>query len=100
MPNFIAISNLDSKDSDQVQAREMNVSLHQGLPMRLSSGIRIVKVKLESRREALKQVVFQKALGSLYDKSARVAKLATHLADEFDQKTKDLPQRAAKPGKN
>jgi glycyl-tRNA synthetase beta chain len=42
----------------------------------------------------LKQVVFQKALGSLYDKSARVAKLATHLADEFEE-DEGSAQRAA-----
>jgi len=84
MPYFIAISNLDSKDSDQVrQGNERVVA-----PRFADAAFfwdQDCRVKLDSRREALKQVVFQQVLGSLYDKSARVARLATALAHEFDQ---------------
>ena len=97
MPNFIAISNLDSLDSTQVrQGNERVVS------PRLADAAffwdQDCRVTLDSRREALKQVVFQQALGSLYDKSARVAKLATALAIDFDQ-DKVSAQRAAELAK-
>jgi glycyl-tRNA synthetase beta chain len=97
MPNFIAISNLDSQDSTQVrQGNERVVS------PRLADAAffwdQDCRVTLDSRREALKQVVFQQALGSLYDKSARVAKLATALAIDFDQ-DKVSAQRAAELAK-
>jgi glycyl-tRNA synthetase beta chain len=97
MPNFIAISNLDSLDSDQVRQGNERV-----VASRLADAAffwdQDCKVTLDSRREALKQVVFQKALGSLYDKSARVAKLATQLANDFEQDEASA-QRAAELAK-
>ena len=97
MPDFIAISNLDSKDADQVRQGNERV-----VAPRLADAAffwdQDCRVKLDSRREALKQVVFQKALGSLYDKSTRVAKLATTLAIDFNQ-DKAIAQRAAELAK-
>jgi len=97
MPNFVAISNLDSQDPTQVrQGNERVVS------PRLADAAffwgQDCRVTLDSRREALKRVVFQQALGSLYDKSARVAKLVTALAVDFDQ-DKASAQRAAELAK-
>jgi glycyl-tRNA synthetase beta chain len=93
MPNFIAISNLDSQDSDQVRQGNERV-----VAPRLADAAffwdQDCRVTLDSRREALKHVVFQKALGSLHDKSTRVARLATAMAIDFDQ-DKASAQRAA-----
>ena len=84
MPNFIAISNIDSQDAAQVrQGNERVVG-----PRFADAAFfwdQDCRVKLESRREALKRVVFHHALGSLYDKSSRVEKLAVALAEEFGQ---------------
>ncbi|MEH6455357.1 MAG: glycine--tRNA ligase subunit beta [Cocleimonas sp.] len=41
------------------------------------------KVKLESRREATKKIVFQQKLGTLFEKTERVSKLASFIANEI-----------------
>ncbi|MCU7860570.1 MAG: glycine--tRNA ligase subunit beta, partial [Candidatus Thiodiazotropha sp. (ex Lucinoma kastoroae)] len=51
------------------------------------------KRRLEDRLESLKQVVFQNKLGSMYDKSERVANLAQLIAIEIDGDP-DLAHRA------
>ena len=51
------------------------------------------KRRLEDHLESLKQVVFQKQLGSMYDKSERVAKLAELIAIEIGGDP-DLAHRA------
>ncbi|MDH3510488.1 MAG: glycine--tRNA ligase subunit beta [Gammaproteobacteria bacterium] len=97
MPNFIAISNLDSQDSEQVRQGNERV-----VAPRLADAAffwdQDCRVTLESRREALKQVVFQRKLGNLHEKSARVAKLAVTLAIACDQ-DEAAAQRAAELAK-
>lgn len=82
MPAFIAISNLDSRDPDQVRSGNERV-----VAPRLADAAffwaQDCRSTLDSRREALGQVVFQKALGSLLDKSVRVGKLAARLAADL-----------------
>ena len=56
------------------------------------------KQSLASRRDALKTMVFQQKLGTLYDKSARVAKLAAYIADKLGADA-TLATRAAELGK-
>ena len=48
-----------------------------------SSGTRTYKTSLESRVERLDSVVFQKGLGSLRERSARVARLASSIAGKL-----------------
>lgn len=93
LPNFIAMSNLDSRDVDEVRKGNERV-----VTPRLADAAffwdQDRRVSLESRRESLRQVVFQQALGSLRDKSARVAKLSAQLAMDLAEDTKTA-RRAA-----
>lgn len=80
LPNFITISNLESKDPAQVIAGNERV-----IRPRLSDAAFFYEQDrrhtLESRVESLRQVVFQKDLGTLYDKTLRLMGLARALAD-------------------
>ena len=82
LPHFITISNLDSKDAEQVRAGNERV-----VRPRLADATFFYnqdrRQSLADRREALKQVVFEKDLGSLFDKSARVADLGHAIAGEL-----------------
>ena len=97
MPDFIAMSNLDSRDPAAVQRGNERV-----VAPRLADAAffweQDKNATLESRRGELRQVVFQKDLGSLYDKSARVAKLAADLAAEFGE-DKTISARASELAK-
>ena len=79
MPNFIAVSNIESRDPDAVRAGNERV-----IRPRLTDAKffwdQDRKHTLESRVDQLKKVVFEKRLGSLYDKSLRVAELCGHIA--------------------
>lgn len=80
MPNFITVSNIDSRQPDYV--REGNERV---IRPRLSDAdffwTQDKKQKLEDRIESLKNVLFQKKLGTVYDKSQRVAAIAEYLAN-------------------
>ena len=82
LPNFIAISNLESREPDMVREGNERVVLP-----RLADAAffwdQDRKATLASRVDALAQVVFQKELGSIADKSGRVAALARALAEEL-----------------
>jgi glycyl-tRNA synthetase beta chain len=79
MPHFITVANLESRDPHQVLAGNERV-----IRPRFSDAeffwLQDRKHPLANHREALKQVVFQQRLGSLYEKSERVAKLARFIA--------------------
>jgi glycyl-tRNA synthetase beta chain len=96
-PNFIAISNLASRNPDEVRRGNERV-----VAPRLADAAffwdQDRRVTLESRVNALKLVMFQKELGSLHDKSVRVAKLAKQLARDFgeDEATAERAARLAK----
>ncbi len=79
MPNFITVSNIDSRHPEYV--REGNERV---IRPRLSDADffwnQDKKQKLETRLESLKTVTFQKKLGSLYDKSQRVSSMAEYIA--------------------
>ena len=53
------------------------------------------KVKLETRLDALKNVVYQQKLGTSYEKVMRFQKLAVGLAAEHDPSVKAQTERAA-----
>lgn len=80
MPNFITVSNIDSKDISAVRAGNERV-----IRPRLSDAEffwnQDRKHTLEQNREALKTVVFQKQLGAVFDKSERIAALAGIIAE-------------------
>ncbi|WP_455203891.1 glycine--tRNA ligase subunit beta, partial [Kaarinaea lacus] len=83
LPVFITVSNIASKDLDQV--REGNERV---IRPRLADADffwnQDRKHKLDHHVEHLKTVVFQKDLGTLYDKSKRVADLASYIATHID----------------
>ena len=83
LPHFITVANVDSKDMDQVRAGNERV-----IRPRLADAAffweQDRKQRLEARADKLKAMVFQKRLGSLADKQARVGKLAAHIAQALD----------------
>jgi glycyl-tRNA synthetase beta chain len=82
LPHFIAISNIESRSPELVRAGNERV-----IRPRLSDAAFFWQQdrakSLESRLEQLKTVIFQNKLGSLYDKSKRVAKLAGQIAKQL-----------------
>ncbi|MFW5425686.1 MAG: glycine--tRNA ligase subunit beta [Methylophagaceae bacterium] len=93
LPYFITICNIESRDPAQVVAGNERVILP-----RLSDSAFFWetdrKRPLADRQEQLKTIVFQNKLGTVFDKSARVAKLAASIATEIDGDAK-LAERAA-----
>jgi glycyl-tRNA synthetase beta chain len=93
LPLFITVANLESKDPSQVISGNEKV-----IRPRLADAAFFYetdrKTRLEDRIEALKPIVFQDKLGSLYDKSVRVAALASKIADAIDSDPA-LAERAA-----
>ncbi len=82
LPNFIAISNINSKQPKIVQAGNERV-----IRPRLSDAAFFWKqdrtTPLINRLEQLKTVIFQHKLGSLYDKSKRVAQLCGNITKQL-----------------
>ena len=81
-PNFITISNIESQDISQVRSGNERV-----ISPRFKDAVffweQDLKQPLEAHQERLKTVVFQDKLGSLYDKTQRVAKLAQVIAEQI-----------------
>lgn len=84
LPKFITISNIDSRAPESVRSGNERV-----IRPRLKDAAFFyatdLKQALESHLEAIKEVKFQDKLGSLYDKSQRVSKLAAHIAIAMGQ---------------
>ncbi|MBL4819820.1 MAG: glycine--tRNA ligase subunit beta [Gammaproteobacteria bacterium] len=93
LPNFITVSNLESKDTAQVIKGNERV-----IRPRLSDAEFFYqtdkKQTLESRLERLKSVVFQQKLGTVYEKTLRVASLSRVIADLLEADA-DACERAA-----
>jgi glycyl-tRNA synthetase beta chain len=93
VPDFITISNLESRDPDQVRNGNERV-----VAPRLADAAffwdQDRRKTLDARRESLSQVIFQKELGSLHDKAERVAALTAGMADILDE-DRDIALRAA-----
>lgn len=79
LPYFITVSNIDSRDPDQVRAGNERV-----IRPRLSDAeffwSQDRRQPLAVHLDSLKDVVFQKQLGSLHDKATRISTLAAALA--------------------
>ncbi len=93
MPHFITICNIESKDPKQVREGNERVIRPRFADAEFFWN-QDRKVKLESQLERLKTVVFQKQLGTLYDKTQRIKTLAAWIAAQLG-KNEDLAQRAA-----
>ena len=93
LPRFIAVANLESKDPSQV--REGNERV---IRPRLADAAFFWDTDrrntLASRENRLREVIYQRGLGSLHDKSGRIGVLATWLASKLDT-DKALVARAA-----
>jgi len=83
LPNFIAVSNIESRDPAQVISGNERV-----IRPRLADAAFFYetdkKQTLESRQEQLKSIVFQQELGTVFDKSVRVASLAGFIAEQLN----------------
>ncbi len=79
MPHFVAVSNIESLNPPAVKAGNERV-----IRPRLSDAAFFFaqdrKTPLIDRLEGLKTVVYQKKLGTMFDKSQRVSDLAAHVA--------------------
>jgi len=93
MPNFITVSNIDSSNLDTVRKGNERV-----IRPRLADAEffwqQDKKHRIEEHIESLKKVVFQKKLGSVYDKSERIAALAKTITNALKQDS-DAAVRAA-----
>ncbi len=94
LPKFITVSNTRAEDPQVVISGNERV-----IRPRLSDAMFFYtqdqKVKLESRLENLKNVVYQAKLGTSYEKVMRFRELAVGLADQLDAEVRDLAERAA-----
>lgn len=94
---FITVANIQSRDPDKVRDGNERV-----VRPRLADAAFFWdsdrRERLEARRDALEAVTFQAKLGSLYDKSVRVASLATRIAESIGGQSA-LAQRAAELSK-
>lgn len=83
MPYFVAVANLESQDPAQVIAGNERV-----IRPRLADAAFFYesdrKTPLASRLEQLEKIVFQQQLGTVADKSRRVASLAAKLAEQLN----------------
>ncbi len=83
LPKFITVSNIESTDPAQVIDGNERV-----IRPRLSDAAFFFetdkKITLEQQRERLKNIVFQAQLGTVFEKTERVSKLATSIANKLD----------------
>ena len=82
LPSFVTVANLESKEPDKVRDGNERV-----IRPRLADAAFFWdsdrRKALSTRREALREVVYQRGLGSLYDKSARTAEIASWVAERL-----------------
>ena len=92
LPHFITVANIESKNPALVIDGNERV-----IRPRLSDAAFFFetdkKVTLESLRERLKTIVFQAQLGTIYEKTERVAALAVYIAEQL-KADKKLAERA------
>lgn len=82
LPRFVTVANLESKEPDKVRDGNERV-----IRPRLADASFFWdsdrRKALSTRREALREVVYQRGLGSLFDKSARTAEIASWIAEHL-----------------
>lgn len=93
LARFVTVANLESKDPDTVRDGNERV-----IRPRLADAAFFWNSdrqrSLESRQETLREVVYQRGLGSLFDKSERVAAIAKAIATALGQEDKHLLRAA------
>jgi glycyl-tRNA synthetase beta chain len=98
LPAFITVANIESRDPAQVVDGNERV-----IRPRLADAAFFYendkKTSLESRRDVLKNIVFQIDLGSVYAKTERVAAIAEQIANRMGSDAK-LARRAAELSKS
>ena len=82
LPHFITICNIESKDIDKVREGNERVIRPRFADAEFFWN-QDRKQPLARRVDKLGSIVFQKQLGTLLDKTRRVAKLAEHIADQL-----------------
>ncbi|MFQ6006717.1 MAG: glycine--tRNA ligase subunit beta [Woeseia sp.] len=94
LPRFITVANLVSKKPTRVRDGNERV-----IRPRLADAKFFWesdrRVSLADRRDALRDVVYQRGLGSLFDKSVRIAKLAAAVAAAIGAETKSVERASA-----
>jgi glycyl-tRNA synthetase beta chain len=94
LPHFITVSNIESRDPEQViEGNERVIRPRLADAAFFWSSDR--KSSLASREETLRDVVYQRGLGSVFDKSHRVARIAAWLAAELDTDAAHVERAAA-----
>lgn len=93
MPHFITVSNIESKDVTKIQEGNERVIRPRFADAEFFWS-QDRKSKLADQTERLGTVVFQKKLGTLLDKTTRVGKIASAIADQLAGDTQ-LALRAA-----
>ena len=97
MPHFITVSNIDSRSPQAVRAGNERV-VRPRLADAAFFWTQDRKLSLSERQLALKNVVFQQKLGTLYAKSQRVSKVAAAVAQALGSDVEHA-RRAALLGK-
>ena len=94
LPHFVTVANLESKDPEQVIEGNERV-----IRPRLADAAFFWdsdrKKALASREETLRDVVYQRGLGSVFDKSQRTGRIAGWLAGELDADTQTVERAAS-----
>ena len=94
LPHFITVANLESRDPEQVIEGNERV-----IRPRLADAAFFWdsdrKTTLGAREETLRDVVYQRGLGSVFDKCQRSARLAAWLANELGVETTTVERAAA-----
>ncbi len=88
LPHFIVVSNIESHEPQRVTHGNERV-LHARLSDAAFFFAADQKEPLSARLERLRAVVFQAKLGTLYDKAARLSRLAAFIAQRIDANTAD-----------
>ena len=93
LPRFVTVANLESKDPNQVRDGNERV-----IRPRLADAAFFWdsdrRIPLSGRAESLRDVVYQRGLGSLYDKAMRVADLAANIGESLGLNVASLRQSA------
>ena len=93
MPCFITISNIKSSNPKAVSQGNERVIRPRFADAKFFWD-QDCKVKLESQREATKKIIFQQKLGTLFEKTERVAELAGFIANEIGADKQDALRAA------
>ncbi len=93
LPLFVTVANLESRDPDKVRNGNERV-----IRPRLADAAFFWdsdrRTALVARQDALREIVYQRGLGSLFDKSTRTGALARRIAAELGEPAADV-ERAA-----